>query len=155
MASRFFDLSNSMIYDLERSVDLRWLFDPMLHSSLDDLVTIFFIALKCISPDSKSFQGNSIKLIALQMGPIPPWIPKPAATSLNPISESTFHFHFFSPECQTSRRLRIPDYILSKEVPRVLCKAVKDGGNVLSTWHLHLSSILFPIFIVSAFPFWL
>ena len=24
------------------------------------------------------------------MGPIPPWIPRPAATSLNPISESTF-----------------------------------------------------------------
>ena len=50
----------------------------------------FLIALECISPSSESFQGNSIKLIALQMGPIPPWIPKPAATSLNPISESTF-----------------------------------------------------------------
>ena len=29
-----FDLLNSMIYDLKRSVDLRWLFDPVLHSSL-------------------------------------------------------------------------------------------------------------------------
>ena len=29
-----------MIYDLKRSVDLRWLFDPVLHSSLDDLVCI-------------------------------------------------------------------------------------------------------------------
>ena len=28
-----------MIYDLKRSVDLRWLFDPVLHSSLDDLVS--------------------------------------------------------------------------------------------------------------------
>ena len=28
-----------MIYDLRRSVDLRWLFDPVLHSSLDDLVS--------------------------------------------------------------------------------------------------------------------
>ena len=27
-----------MIYDLKRSVDLRWLFDPVLHSSFDDLV---------------------------------------------------------------------------------------------------------------------
>ena len=26
------------IYDLKRSADLRWLFDPVLHSSLDDLV---------------------------------------------------------------------------------------------------------------------
>ena len=37
---RSFDLLNSMIYDLKRSVDLRWLFDPVLHSSLDDLVCI-------------------------------------------------------------------------------------------------------------------
>ena len=29
-----------MIYDLKRSVDLRWLFDPVLYSSLDDLVRI-------------------------------------------------------------------------------------------------------------------
>ena len=28
-----------MIYDLNRSLDLRWLFDPVLHSSLDDLVS--------------------------------------------------------------------------------------------------------------------
>ena len=27
-----------MIYDLKRSLDLRWLLDPVLHSSLDDLV---------------------------------------------------------------------------------------------------------------------
>ena len=33
VSSRFFDLLNSMIYDLKRSVDLRWLFDPVLHSS--------------------------------------------------------------------------------------------------------------------------
>ena len=33
---------NSMIYDLKRSVDLcRWLFDPVLHSFLDDLVKIW------------------------------------------------------------------------------------------------------------------
>ena len=38
MSSRFFDLSNSMIYDLKRSVHLRWLLDWLLHSSLDDLV---------------------------------------------------------------------------------------------------------------------
>ena len=38
MSLRFFDLLNSMIYDLKRSVDLRRLFDPVLHSSLDDLV---------------------------------------------------------------------------------------------------------------------
>ena len=120
-----------------------------------NLLRYFVNALKCISPDSKSFQGNSIKLIALQMGPIPPWIPRPAATSLNLISESTFHFHFFSPECQTSRRLRIPDYILSKVVPRVTCKAVKDGGDVLSTWHLHLSSALFPSLLSQLFPLYL
>ena len=29
-----------MIYDLKRSVNLRWLFDPVLHLSLDDLVVI-------------------------------------------------------------------------------------------------------------------
>ena len=40
VSSRSFDLLNSMIYDLKRSVDLRWLFDPVLHSSLDDLVCI-------------------------------------------------------------------------------------------------------------------
>ena len=38
MSLRFFDLLNSMIYDLKRSEDLRWLFEPVLHSSLDDLV---------------------------------------------------------------------------------------------------------------------
>ena len=36
--SRFFDLLNSMIYGLKRSIDLRWLFDLVLNSSLDDLV---------------------------------------------------------------------------------------------------------------------
>ena len=30
VSSRSFDLLNSMIYDLKRSVDLRWLFDPVL-----------------------------------------------------------------------------------------------------------------------------
>ena len=38
MSSRFFDLLNSIIYDLKISLDQRWLFDPGLHSSLDDLV---------------------------------------------------------------------------------------------------------------------
>ena len=38
VSSRSFDLLNSMIYDLKGSVNLRWLFDPVLHSSLDDLV---------------------------------------------------------------------------------------------------------------------
>ena len=37
-ASRSIDLLNSMIYDLKRFEDLRWLFDPVQHSSLDDLV---------------------------------------------------------------------------------------------------------------------
>ena len=36
---RSFDLFNSMIYDLKRYVGLRWLFDPVLHSSLDDIVS--------------------------------------------------------------------------------------------------------------------
>ena len=38
----FFDLLNPMIYDLKRSVDIRWLFDPVLHSSLDDLVIMLY-----------------------------------------------------------------------------------------------------------------
>ena len=38
VSSKFVDVSNSMIYDLKRSINLRWLFDPMLHWSLDDLV---------------------------------------------------------------------------------------------------------------------
>ena len=38
VTSRFFDRLNSMIYDLKRSLHLRWLFDPVLHSSLDYLV---------------------------------------------------------------------------------------------------------------------
>ena len=33
---KIFDLLNSMIFDLIRSIDLRWLFDPLL--SLDDLI---------------------------------------------------------------------------------------------------------------------
>ena len=40
VSSRFFDLLNSMTYDLKRSVDQRWLFDLVLHSSLDDLVFV-------------------------------------------------------------------------------------------------------------------
>ena len=42
VSSRSFDLLNSMIYDLKRSVDLRQLFDPVLYSSLDDLVLLMF-----------------------------------------------------------------------------------------------------------------
>ena len=38
VSSRSFDLLKLMIYDLKLSVDLKWLFDPVLHSSLDDLV---------------------------------------------------------------------------------------------------------------------
>ena len=34
-----FEQLNSMIYDLIRSVNLKWLFDPVLHSSLDDFVS--------------------------------------------------------------------------------------------------------------------
>ena len=40
--SRFFDLLSSIIYDLKRSVDLRWLFDPVFHSFLGDLFYIIF-----------------------------------------------------------------------------------------------------------------
>ena len=38
MGLAIFDLLNSMNFDLKRSVDLRWFFDLVLHSSLDDLV---------------------------------------------------------------------------------------------------------------------
>ena len=38
VSSNFFDLFNSMTYYLKRSIDLIWLFDPVL-SPLDDLVT--------------------------------------------------------------------------------------------------------------------
>ena len=38
VSSRFFDLLNSMIYDVKKSVDQKWLFDAVLHASLDDLV---------------------------------------------------------------------------------------------------------------------
>ena len=40
-SSRFVDLLKSIIYDIKRYVDLRWLFDPVLHSSLDDLVWLW------------------------------------------------------------------------------------------------------------------
>ena len=40
---RFFDLLNSMIYYLKRSLYLRWLFNPVQYSSLDD----FVLMLKC------------------------------------------------------------------------------------------------------------
>ena len=35
-----------MIYDLKRSVGLRWLIDPVLHSSFDDLVSTFCMCSK-------------------------------------------------------------------------------------------------------------
>ena len=38
-----------MIYDLKRSVDLRWLFDLVLHSSLDDLALFCFKRRSCQS----------------------------------------------------------------------------------------------------------
>ena len=41
----FFDLLNSIIYDLKISLDLRRLFDQVLHSFLDDLVTWFLVVL--------------------------------------------------------------------------------------------------------------
>ena len=34
----FWSIYHSVIYDPERSVDLRWLFDTVLHSTLDNLV---------------------------------------------------------------------------------------------------------------------
>ena len=40
VSSRSFDLLKSMIYDLKRSFNLRKLFNPVLHSSLDDLVLL-------------------------------------------------------------------------------------------------------------------
>ena len=42
-----------MIYDLKRSVDLRRLFDPILHSSLDDRVSIADV-------DGEDRVGNSL-----------------------------------------------------------------------------------------------
>ena len=33
-----------MIYDLKRSVCVKWLFDTLLHSSLEDLVELSFLA---------------------------------------------------------------------------------------------------------------
>ena len=47
VSSRFFDLLNSMMYDLKRSADIRQLFGPVLHSSLDDHVLIFFGTYMC------------------------------------------------------------------------------------------------------------
>ena len=47
VSSRFFDILNSMIYDLKRSVHLRWLFDPVLHSSSDDLVILISLCCCC------------------------------------------------------------------------------------------------------------
>ena len=42
VSSRSFDLLNSMMHDPKRSVDLRWLFDTVLNSSLHDLVSILW-----------------------------------------------------------------------------------------------------------------
>ena len=49
MSSRFFDLLNSITYDLKRSVDLRWLFDLVLHSFSDELVltTNHIVSVDC------------------------------------------------------------------------------------------------------------
>ena len=55
MSSRFFDLLNFIIYDLKRSVDLRLLFDPVLHSSLDDLVLCTLILLPSTTISFKIF----------------------------------------------------------------------------------------------------
>ena len=44
-SSRFFDLFNSMIFDLKRSVDPRRSFDPVLHSSIDDRCSLFSVIL--------------------------------------------------------------------------------------------------------------
>ena len=52
--SRSFDLLNSMIYDLKRFVDLRWLFGPVLHSSLDDLVWFIILHLRFLHCPNKS-----------------------------------------------------------------------------------------------------
>ena len=50
VSSRPFDLMNSMIYGPKRSVDLRWLLDPVLRSSLDDLeivlISVIFLKFK-------------------------------------------------------------------------------------------------------------
>ena len=47
-----------MIYDLKRSVDLRWSFDPVLHSSLDDLV--------CIQSNQKRWTKSDLPLFSFK-----------------------------------------------------------------------------------------
>ena len=38
-----------MIYDLKRSIELRWLFDPVLYSSLADHVFFYFCMNECLA----------------------------------------------------------------------------------------------------------
>ena len=59
VSSRFVNQLNSMIYDLKRSLDLRFLLDPMLHSSLDDLVKVHILCAEPISGDVQSFKWES------------------------------------------------------------------------------------------------
>ena len=54
VSSRSFDLLTSIIFDLKISVNLRWLFDPVLHSSLYDL------GLFCRSSSTWAMYGVSI-----------------------------------------------------------------------------------------------
>ena len=45
VSPRFFDLLNSMIFDLKRSVDQRRLFHSVLHLSIDDRCSLFSVIL--------------------------------------------------------------------------------------------------------------
>ena len=47
LSSRFFDILNSKIYDLKRSLHLRCLLDPVLHSSSDNLVISISLCCCC------------------------------------------------------------------------------------------------------------
>ena len=73
-----------MIYDLKGSVHLRWLFDPVLHSFLDDLV---FLWSRC-NADPLMTPWNHLGFAPRLISPAPPTV---AVTHL--FSPSTFPIH--------------------------------------------------------------
>ena len=70
VSSRSFDLLNSMIYDLKLSVDLRWLFDLVLHVSLEDLVfSKFLTSSDKHHPRLQNISSSNLKIRVQSRGP--------------------------------------------------------------------------------------
>ena len=100
-----------------------------ISNQVSEVLWLYFRFFPSRPSAGKSFQADSIKLIALQMGPISPWIWESSYFSFNLISDRlSFQDFFLKCHCEAIvwRSCFDLDHIV-RLVPWVPCRAVKDG----------------------------